>query len=84
VPAASPDQLDLNDVRDVLLQAVQRVQALNGKTIPSASQARDRSAALAPIHRELLFVAHLADKARVGIMDEYHHTRGFDGFPDAP
>lgn len=76
------DKLELDDVRDVLLHIVGRVQKLNGTAIPDSSRARDRSAALAPIHRELLFLAHLCDKARVGIYDEYHHTRGFDEFTD--
>lgn len=76
-------QLELDDVRDVLLHMVSRIQQLNGTAIPAETiRGRDRSAALAPLHKELLFLAHLADKARVGINDEYHRTRGYTEFTD--
>lgn len=75
--------IDLDDVRDVLLHVVGRVQQLNGTEIPDENtRGRDRSAALAPLHKELLYLSHLCDKAKVAINDEYHRSRGYTEFTD--
>lgn len=79
-PAHQADgKIELNDARDMLLAIVSKVQALNGTPIP---EGRDRPQALAPIHKELLYLAHLCDRTRVAINDEYHRTRGFTEWTD--
>lgn len=72
-------KVDLEDARDLLLAILTKVQALNGVTVP---EGRDRLQALAPIHRELLYLSHLAEKAKVAINDEYHRTRGYTEWTD--
>lgn len=77
------DRIDLTETRDMLMAALTKTQTLNGTKLPAAGRGRDRSAALGPIQKDLLFLAHLCDKARVLALDEYHFTRGYtDHLPE--
>jgi hypothetical protein len=67
--------VNLDVVHDYLDHAVALNRALNGGGV--GPEVRDRSAALARINKELLYLAHLCDAARVAAMDEYQRLRGF-------
>lgn len=69
---SAPTKVDLDTARETLLELLSQVQRLNGKALPNG---RDRVAVQAPAQRELLYMAHLCDKAKVEIMETYHGLR---------
>lgn len=71
------ESVDLDEVRDLLKTALLKVEEIDRATLPDSARARDRSAAIAALCKELLFLAHVCDKARIHVLDEYQATRGF-------
>lgn len=71
------ESLDLHDVRELLKSALAKVDDIDGRQLPDQARTRDRSAAIAAVAKELLFLAHCCDKARLLVMDEYQMTRGY-------
>lgn len=71
------EALDLHEARTLLKAALDKVDEIDGRNLPHPERTRDRSAALAAVAKDLLFLAHCCDKARVLVMDEYQLTRGF-------
>lgn len=69
--------IDLTPVRDLLATAQEQLAEFDGREIPQAARGRDRGAEMAEITKSLLFMAHLLDKARLLVLDEYHVARGF-------
>ena len=55
--------------------ATERCEALDQRDIPH--QHKDRVKAMAGIQRDTLYLAHLLDRARLLVLDEYHLVRGF-------
>lgn len=75
-------RVDLGQVNAAIASAIQQVDVVDGRLVPGALKGRDRSAELGAISKDLLHLAHLCDKARVLVMDEYHRTRGFTATPE--
>lgn len=73
-----PIEIDLSVFRDLLDSIDDLSDKLDGQKIPSRLQGRERSAALAVVAKDLLFLSHLCDKARVAALDAYHASRGFE------
>ena len=71
-----PEQLDMTGVRRLLTLADKGQAALDGHGVPTRQARRSRTAELAVTSKELLYLAHLLDKSRVLVMDEYHVVRG--------
>lgn len=74
--------VDLSEVFHLFKDMQVRLDSLNGRRIPGDVGGRERSAALAEISKELLFLGHLCDKARLASLDQYHSTRGY--MPTSP
>lgn len=53
-----------------------RLVDLDGTAIPPKASGRARSAELAELTKELLFLTHLCDRVKTAIMDEYYVSRG--------
>lgn len=54
-----------------------RLERADGRQIPPRQAGRARSAELADLTKELLLLQHLANRAGVQVLDEYHVARGF-------
>lgn len=70
--------VNLSAVHDLLGAALDRAIALDGREIPERMAGKSRSAELAEINKDLVFLSHLLDKARVLTLDAYQSVRGFD------
>lgn len=69
--------VDLTPVRDLLATATELLEEFDGREIPAPARGRDRGAEMAEITKSLLLLAHLLDKSRLLVLDEYHLARGF-------
>lgn len=79
------ETVNLDEVREMLVAATSRVAHVHGTEIPGGDKVKDRPAALAQVQKELLFLSHLCERARMLALDEYHLIRGFnDHVPDRP
>ena len=70
-------KVDLSTVLTLVGDMQRRMEKIDGRRVPGNITGRERSAALAEISKELLFLSHLCDKVRVATLDQYHATRGF-------
>jgi hypothetical protein len=77
-PAAPDAVVDLREVADLLHTATTRLQVQDGKAVAGREITRDRSAELARLTKELLYLAHLCKKAETAVLDEYWVVKGFD------
>lgn len=68
-------QVNLSEPIEMIRVATERCAELDGRDIPH--QHKDRVKALAGIQRDTLYLAHLLDRARLLVLDEYHLLRGF-------
>lgn len=78
-PASDPapaDAIDLSEVNDLLQVISERLPELDGKTLNPKITGRDRSAELAYLTKELLYLAHLCKKAETLVLDEYWVVKG--------
>ncbi len=73
-------QVDLAETRRLLERVSQRLDELDRRHIPERGPRQDRTAALAAVQRDSLYLAHLLELARVNVLSEYHRIRG--GFTD--
>lgn len=70
------DHVDLSNARETLRQAIRRLDQLDGTKIPPRQTGRARTAELASLTKQLLFVGHLCRRAEVEILDEYYVAKG--------
>ena len=75
-PESAGATLDMTAVRELLTLASEGLAHLDGYRVPARQGGRSRTAELAVASKELLYLAHLLDKARVLVLDEYHVVRG--------
>lgn len=76
--STNEEHLNLDEVRRLLIGALEQVEVLNGTLLPNASTGtRDRNRSIAGLSRDLLFLGHMLDKARVLTLDAYQSARGF-------
>lgn len=73
---ADYDHVDLAVATDLMNLLSARLRSAHGSTIPPREYGRARSAELAKLTKELLFISHLARKVEIAVMDEYYITRG--------
>ena len=73
-------KVDLSEVERLLRAALKRCEDLHGMTVPEPAVGKDRTRALAAFQRDVLYLAHLCDAARVGSLGVYHKERG--GYAD--
>ena len=71
-----PTTLSMAAARQLITLADKGLAALDGYEVPTRQAGRSRTAELAVTSKELLYPAHLLDKARVLVLDEYHVVRG--------
>lgn len=65
------DRIDTDLALGWLDEAEGVLQYLHGRGIPTRTPGKSRAADAAELTRELLRVAHLLDKAKVSVMDQY-------------
>lgn len=78
-PAATQSScaaVDLSEVAELLKTALDRIPRSDGRSVPAQLTGRDRSAELAGLTRDLLYLAHLCKKAETAAMDEYWVLKG--------
>lgn len=68
--------VDLRPALDSLQVLSRRLHQIDGREIPPKQMGRARSAELAELTKELLFLTHLCDRVKVQVMDEYYVARG--------
>lgn len=68
-------RVDLGDTVDLLRKALEEAEELHGTRMPK--EASQRRTALSNAGKRLLLLAHMLDKGRVEVLDEYHLSRGF-------
>lgn len=73
-------EVNLFEVRELLDAAIKRLDDLDGRQIPERAPKQDRTAVLAGVQKDSLYLAHLFDLMRVHTLSEYHRIRG--GFTD--
>lgn len=79
------ERIDLSLARASITSALARIAVLDDTVVPlHADRSRDTSAAKARVAKELLYLAHLCDRARLQVMDEYQVTRGFVDHLESP
>lgn len=71
--------LKMTEAQEILREALAIAEniALMPELKVDARPGRERTASLAEGTRQLLFLAHVCDKAKVAVMDQYHSSRGF-------
>lgn len=68
---------NLTEVISLLEVALDRAEQVDGRDVPEAQHGKSRAQELSDIQKNLLNLAHLCDKARVLVLDQYHAVRGF-------
>jgi hypothetical protein len=80
VSGMTPDgewaRIETSDIKTVLRVLKNQVAKLDDIQLKTNLKGREQSAELAKAQRDLLYVAHLFDKGRLLVMDEYHAIRG--------
>lgn len=71
------DSVDLTELEEVLSTIATHVAKIHGRRTPTSGERKEISAQKADITRELLFIAHLCDRARIATLDEYQTIKGF-------
>ena len=78
-PDMSTFKIEASKALDVLELAIGRLEKLDGTIASDPSGGSKNSSYNARISKELLFIAHLCQKAAVAVMDEYHSFKGESG-----
>lgn len=69
--------IDTSEALRLLRSATEAAESLDGQIIPDRERGKDRQAQFAELLKNLLQLAHLCDKTRVVVLDQYHAARGF-------
>lgn len=72
------DNMRIDDriVTELIREAEDRIADLAETRLQYDSDARMNSSERAQISKELLFISHLLDKARLAVLDEYYRFKG--------
>jgi hypothetical protein len=72
------DSVDLTTARESMQAAWEQLDHIDGHAYPMRMVGKSRSAELANIAKNLLYLGHLLRRAETAVLDEYYVSKGFD------